>query len=131
MAAGTMQGITTNTCRPLPLRCGICLPPTTSSQGISVTMPGTSPKVLIVYSLGNFVFDHFRTDWGESFILQVNVPREGPPSGEIIPVYLAASGVPSPVTGSAANITLNRLTTLSAALGLKITRSGDRAFFGY
>ena len=86
---------------------------------------------LIAYSLGNFVFDHHRTDWGESFILQLILSKDGPPRGEIIPVYLSSSGVPSPVTGSAAGVTLNRLTSLSAALGLPITRWGDQAFFGY
>jgi poly-gamma-glutamate synthesis protein (capsule biosynthesis protein) len=86
---------------------------------------------LIAYSLGNFVFDHYRRDWGESFILQVVIAKDGPPRGEIIPVYLSSAGVPSPVTGSAAGVTLNRLTSLSAALGLTITRRGDQAFFGY
>jgi poly-gamma-glutamate synthesis protein (capsule biosynthesis protein) len=86
---------------------------------------------LIAYSLGNFVFDHYRYDWGESFILQVIVPQEGPPRGEIIPVYLAGTGVPSVVTGATASAILNRLTSLSASLGLKLTRWGDRAFFGY
>jgi poly-gamma-glutamate capsule biosynthesis protein CapA/YwtB (metallophosphatase superfamily) len=86
---------------------------------------------LISYSLGNFVFDHHRTDWGESFILQVILSKDGPPRGEIIPAYLSSAGVPSPVTGGAAGVTLNRLTSLSAALGLTITRWGDQAFFGY
>ncbi len=84
---------------------------------------------LIAYSLGDFVWDHYSRETGETFILRVTVPRQGPPSAEIVPVYLDDStGVPAPVTGDDAASILERLASLSADLGLEITISGDRAF---
>ena len=64
-------------------------------------------------------------------IKQVIMSKDGPPRGEIIPVYLSSTGVPSPVTGSAAGAILDRLTGLSASLGLTISKWDDQAFFGY
>jgi poly-gamma-glutamate synthesis protein (capsule biosynthesis protein) len=86
---------------------------------------------LIVYSMGDFIFDHYSRATGEAFVLQVTLPQEGPPSGTIIPVYLHDTyGVPAPVGGSEADAILDRLTRLSADLGLELTRSGDSAVFG-
>jgi poly-gamma-glutamate capsule biosynthesis protein CapA/YwtB (metallophosphatase superfamily) len=86
---------------------------------------------LIAYSLGDFIFDHYSRATGETFVLQVTLPQEGPPSGTIIPVYVHDTrGVPKVVTGSEANVILDRLTALSADLGLQLTRSGDQAVFG-
>ena len=85
---------------------------------------------LIAYSLGDFVFDHYSRETGEAFILRVTITPAGTRSAEIVPVYLHEStGVPAPVTGEEADAILTRLTTLSAKLGLELTRSGDRASF--
>jgi poly-gamma-glutamate capsule biosynthesis protein CapA/YwtB (metallophosphatase superfamily) len=86
---------------------------------------------LIVYSMGDFVFDHYSRATGEAFVLQVTLPRDGPPWGTITPVYLTDShGIPGVVTGSEANSILRRLTSLSAARGLQLNREGDIATFG-
>ena len=85
---------------------------------------------LIAYSMGDFVFDHYSRTTGEAFVLRVSLPPQGPPDFEIVPVYLnETTGVPAAVTGAAADSILTRLTKLSSALGLQLTRAGDRAVF--
>lgn len=82
---------------------------------------------LIAYSLGDFVFDHYSRRTGEAFVLQVSIPAEGPPSIEVVPVYLNDStGVPGPVDGEAADVILQRLIRLSAPLGLDLIQLEDR-----
>ncbi len=87
---------------------------------------------LIVYSMGDFVFDHYSRITGEAFVLQVSLPRDGSaPYGTLIPVYLTDShGIPEVVTGKDAKRILDRMTTLSAKLGLELTRDGDTVTFG-
>jgi poly-gamma-glutamate capsule biosynthesis protein CapA/YwtB (metallophosphatase superfamily) len=86
---------------------------------------------LIVYSMGDFIFDHYSRATGEAFVLRVTLSKEGPPSGTIVPVYLHdTQGVPKVVGGSEADVILDRLTSLSADLGLELTRAGDQAGFG-
>ncbi len=86
---------------------------------------------LIAYSLGDFVFDHYSRETGEAFVLQVYIQPEGPPALRVIPVYLNDStGVPSPVSGEAADVILDRLSRLSKARGLELERVGDQATFG-
>jgi hypothetical protein len=85
---------------------------------------------LIAYSLGDFVWDHYSRETGETFVLQVTIPPSGPPSFKVVPVYLdSVSGIPAPVTGDDAEAILTRLVGLSADLGLQLTISGNRAFF--
>ncbi len=84
---------------------------------------------LIAYSLGDFVFDHYSRITGEAFVLQVSLPKEGPPSFTAVPVYLDESGVPAPVSGEEADVILSRLSRLSADLGLVISREGDLACY--
>jgi poly-gamma-glutamate synthesis protein (capsule biosynthesis protein) len=85
---------------------------------------------LIAYSLGDFVWDHYSVETGETFVLQVTAPRAGPPSAMMAPVYLDEStGVPEPVTGKHAASILSRLARLSSDLGVELMVSGDRAFF--
>jgi poly-gamma-glutamate capsule biosynthesis protein CapA/YwtB (metallophosphatase superfamily) len=85
---------------------------------------------LIAYSFGDFVWDHYSRETGETFVLQVAIQPEGPPSFEVVPVYLDQStGVPAPVTGDEAAAILGRLAGLSADLGLELTISEDRASF--
>ena len=85
---------------------------------------------LIAYSLGDFVWDHNRPVTGETVIVRVTVPRTGPPALEAVPVYLdEVTGVPSPVTGDHAASILNRLAAYSAALGMHLTITDDRAVY--
>ncbi|MBC7293055.1 MAG: CapA family protein, partial [Thermoleophilia bacterium] len=54
----------------------------------------------------------------ETFILEVTIPPNGPPTVAAVPVYLKeTTGVPSPVEGQAADVILGRLTRLSKNLG--------------
>jgi poly-gamma-glutamate capsule biosynthesis protein CapA/YwtB (metallophosphatase superfamily) len=86
---------------------------------------------LIAYSLGDFVFDHRPGITGQSFVLCVTLRQSGPPAARIVPVYLSDSnGIPAVVTGSTADIILDRLTALSASFGTKLARSGDQALLG-
>jgi poly-gamma-glutamate synthesis protein (capsule biosynthesis protein) len=86
---------------------------------------------LIAYSLGDFVFDHYKRATGEAFVLQATLNHTGPPSARIIPVYLSDPyGIPAPVTGKEADVILDRLTKLSASFGVELTRSGDTALLG-
>jgi poly-gamma-glutamate capsule biosynthesis protein CapA/YwtB (metallophosphatase superfamily) len=87
---------------------------------------------LIVYSMGDFVFDHYSRITGEAFVLQVSLPRDGTaPWGTIIPVYLSdAHGIPAVVTGNEAKRILDRMIRLSAKRGLELKQDGDIATFG-
>ncbi|MBN1629449.1 MAG: CapA family protein [Thermoleophilia bacterium] len=85
---------------------------------------------LIAYSLGDFVWDHYRPVTGETVILQITMQRAGPPSFVAIPIYLdEVTGVPYPVTGDHAASILGRLAQYSSDLGLQLTIEGDRATF--
>lgn len=85
---------------------------------------------LIAYSLGDFVWDHYRPVTGETIILQVTVPRTGLPAFGAVPIYLdEVTGVPEPVTGTHAASILKRLAGYSADLGVQLTITGDRAHF--
>lgn len=85
---------------------------------------------LIAYSLGDFVWDHYSQETGETVILRVAIPGKGLPSIELVPVYLDdITGVPAPVTGEHAASILNRVARYSADLGLQLNVRGDRAYF--
>ena len=85
---------------------------------------------LIAYSLGDFVWDHYRPVTGETVILQITVRPAGPPSFVATPIYLdEVTGVPYPVTGDHAASILGRLAQYSSDLGLQLTIEGDRASF--
>jgi poly-gamma-glutamate synthesis protein (capsule biosynthesis protein) len=85
---------------------------------------------LIAYSLGDFVWDHYSQETGETVILRVAIPGKGLPSVEVIPIYLdEVTGTPAPVTGDHAASILKRLARYSSDLGLELTIDGDRAYF--
>ena len=86
---------------------------------------------LIAYSLGDFVFDHRPGPTGQAFILRVALTPDQPPVARMIPIYLDNTyGIPAVVTGGTADTILGRLTSLSASLCTKLTRSGDQQWFG-
>ncbi len=85
---------------------------------------------LIAYSLGDFVWDHYSRETGETVILRVAIPGKGEPSFELIPIYLSeVTGVPSPVTGDHAASILKRVAGFSADLGVQLTIRDDRAYY--
>ena len=86
---------------------------------------------LIVYSMGDFVWDWHSAYTGESFVLQVTLPLDGAPWGTIVPVFLSTkTGAPAMADAKTAERILSRLTKLSAQRGLELTRDGDVATFG-
>jgi len=82
---------------------------------------------LIVYSLGDFVFDHRSRATGEAFVLRARLQPGGGGTFSMVPVYLDDTyGIPAQVTGAEADAILDRLAQASAALGTKLQREGDR-----
>ncbi len=86
---------------------------------------------LIVYSMGDFVWDWHSAYTGDAFVLRVTVPPDGPPWGTVVPVFLSRStGAPAVTDGENAGRILSRLTKLSAKHGLELIRDGDVVTFG-
>ncbi len=85
-------------------------------------------KGLIAYSLGDFVFDHYSRETGESFILNAELGPDGVTAVTAKPVYLTDShGKPQFVSGKEAATILSRLKKISAPLGSTVTIDGDTA----
>jgi poly-gamma-glutamate synthesis protein (capsule biosynthesis protein) len=82
---------------------------------------------MIAYSLGDFVFDHYSRETGESFILEAELGPDGTPSAVAVPVYLDTDGSPDIVTGKAAARILKRLKRISAPFGTTVDIDGDVA----
>jgi poly-gamma-glutamate synthesis protein (capsule biosynthesis protein) len=81
---------------------------------------------LIIYSLGDFVFDHYSRATGETVVLRVELDRSGPPTFTMTPVYLEdPHGIPAPVYGKEAGAILDRMAVFSERLGLTLQRDGD------
>ncbi len=71
---------------------------------------------LIAYSLGNFVFDMWGPDTGESLILRVGLNRAGVTSWETVPVRINRGAQPEILDGREAEQALVRLREWSAAI---------------
>lgn len=82
---------------------------------------------LIAYSLGDFVFDHYSRKTGEAFILDAELGPDGVANARVTPVYLDGNGKPEVVTGSAADVILGRLKSISAKRSTQVKVSGDTA----
>jgi poly-gamma-glutamate capsule biosynthesis protein CapA/YwtB (metallophosphatase superfamily) len=83
---------------------------------------------LIAYSLGDFVFDHYSRETGESFILLSEVGPGGVAGARVVPTYLGSgSGRPAVVKGTAAQRILKRLQRISKTLSTNVIIKGDEA----
>lgn len=82
---------------------------------------------LIAYSLGDFVFDHYSRETGESFILDARLGPDGVTDAVATPVYLDQFGAPEFVTGSEASTILSRLKKISSPFGTTVTLDGSQA----
>lgn len=82
---------------------------------------------LIVYSTGDFVFDHYSRKTGESFILDAELGPGGVTAVTCTPVYLDSHGAPAVVTGGEAATILERLKQISAPHGTDVVIEGDIA----
>lgn len=86
---------------------------------------------LIIYSLGDFIFDHFSRKTGEAFILKCNVSQEKTLSATMIPVYLTSYGQPRVVHGTEADVILNRLSQISTKFGTEMKIEQDQAILEF
>ncbi len=82
---------------------------------------------LIAYSLGDLVFDHYSVATGQTVLVDAELRPHGV-RVTLIPVYASANGIPAVVTGAAARGILVHMRRLSAALGTRVTITGDRGY---
>ena len=81
----------------------------------------------IIYSLGDLVFDHYSLATGQTVLVHAVLSPHGV-KVTLIPVYVSANGIPAIVTGAAGRAILLHMQQISAALGTRLTISGDRAY---
>ena len=81
----------------------------------------------IVYSLGDLVFDHYDLATGQTVLVHAVLSPHGV-KVTLIPVYVSLNGIPAIVTGAPGRAILLHMQRLSAALGTRLTISGDRAY---
>lgn len=79
---------------------------------------------MILYSLGNFVFDNSQTEQSRSAIFRCTIGQSGIDSAELIPISIN-SWRPEPATGAAKDAIEDKLIRLSAALGTALVKSGS------
>jgi len=82
---------------------------------------------LIVYSLGDLVFDHSSLATGQTVLVDAVLSPHGV-KATLIPVYVSADGIPAGVTGAAGRGILVHMQQLSAALGTRLAIAGDRGY---
>ena len=71
---------------------------------------------LIVYSLGNFVFDMWQKKTRKSAILRVDFSREGIDNFDLIPIYINDTFQPKPMDGKSYEKFLKELANLNQAI---------------
>jgi poly-gamma-glutamate synthesis protein (capsule biosynthesis protein) len=82
---------------------------------------------LIFYSLGNLVFSGFAGETAQTVLVTAKVtPRTI--DAKLIPVQISGSGVPTVATGSTGLSILQRVRSLSAALGTTVKIAGNRGY---
>ena len=82
---------------------------------------------LIFYSLGNLVFSGFSGETAQTVLVKAKVtPRAV--DAKLIPVQVSGSGVPTVATGSTGLSILQRVKSLSAALGTTVTIKDNRGY---
>ncbi len=119
-----------------PLQDQVALAHAAIDAGASLVM-GHHPHVIqgielyrrrpIVYSLGDFVFDHYSRKTGEAFLFKARIRGRRLLGARVTPVYLSWSGQPQPVGGSEGAQILGRLQEISARFGTKLVLRGDYA----
>jgi poly-gamma-glutamate capsule biosynthesis protein CapA/YwtB (metallophosphatase superfamily) len=82
---------------------------------------------LICYSLGNLVFSGFAGETAQTVLVKAKVTPHTI-DVKLIPVRISGSGVPTVATGSTGLSILQRVKSLSAALGTTVKISGGRGY---
>ncbi len=82
---------------------------------------------VIIYSLGDLVFDHYSLATGQTVLVSAALSPHGV-SATLIPVYASSDGIPAIVTGAAGRAILHHMQQISAPLGAHLKIVGDRAY---
>ena len=82
---------------------------------------------LIFYSLGNLVFSGFSGETAQTVLVKAKVTPHTI-DAKLIPVQVSGSGVPTVATGSTGLSILQRVKSLSAALGTSVKISANRGY---
>jgi len=82
---------------------------------------------LICYSLGNLVFSGFSGETAQTILVKTKVTRSAI-DAQLIPVQINGVGIPSLATGGMAATILDRVKSLSAALGTKVKIAGGKGY---
>jgi len=82
---------------------------------------------LIFYSLGNLVFGGFSGETAQTVLVKAKVTPQAI-DAKLIPVQISGSGVPTVATGSTGLSILQRVQSLSAALGTTVKISGGNGY---
>ena len=82
---------------------------------------------LIFYSLGNLVFSGFSGETAQTVLVKAKVTPQAI-DAKLIPVQVSGSGVPTVATGSTGLSILQRVRSLSAALGTTVTIKDNRGY---
>jgi poly-gamma-glutamate capsule biosynthesis protein CapA/YwtB (metallophosphatase superfamily) len=81
---------------------------------------------LIAYSLGDFVFDHFSVETGQTVLVDA-VLTAGGVKATLIPVYVSSSGIPAVQHGASAKTILSLVKEYSSPLDTHVAINGDTA----
>jgi poly-gamma-glutamate synthesis protein (capsule biosynthesis protein) len=82
---------------------------------------------LIFYSLGNLVFGGYSGETAQTVLVKASMKKDSV-DAKLIPVTISGSGIPSVATGSTGLSILNRVKSLSAALGTTVTIKDNRGY---
>ena len=82
---------------------------------------------LICYSLGNLVFSGFAGETAQTMLVKAKVTPHAI-DAKLIPVQISGSGVPTVATGSTGLSILQRVKSLSAALGTTVKIADNRGY---
>ena len=82
---------------------------------------------LICYSLGNLVFSGFAGETAQTVLVKAKVTPHAI-DAKLIPVQISGSGVPTVATGSTGLSILQRVKSLSAALGTSVKIADNRGY---
>ena len=82
---------------------------------------------LIVYSLGNLVFSGFSGETAQTVLVKAKVTARSI-DAQLIPVIVSGSGVPTLADGSTGLSILQRVKSMSAALGTTVKIKGGRGY---